>query len=215
MNMMKVITRTGILAIAAGLGVGTSSAGEPVAIVEEITAKGTSLQFMDYVEEGRVIDLGPRGTITLGYLASCLTEAIRGGRVVVGHKDSRVENGQVERRRTPCDGGAIRLSAAEADKSGVIVFRKPPGPQMTLYGSSPFISAPSTGSTIIIERIDVPGERHDLTLRDGFLDLADSATELRRGGIYRATAGDTELVCKVDQYARAGRTPLISRLLPL
>ena len=215
MSVMMAVIRTDALLIVAALGLGSAIAGEPVAIVEEIDAQGTDLRFMDYVEEGRVIDLGQRGTITLGYLASCLTEAIRGGRVVVGHKDSRVENGQVERRRTPCDGGAIRLSAAEADKSGVIVFRKPPGPQMTLYGTSPFIRSPSTGSTIIIERIDVPGERHDLTLRDGFLDLADSATELRRGGIYRATAGDTELVFKVDQYAKAGRTPLISRLLPL
>ena len=181
----------------------------------ELTVDGTGLRFMDYVEEGRIIDLGADGMVTLGYLASCLTETIRGGRVVVGRKKSTVENGDVRRRRAPCDGGAIRLSAAEADKSGVIVFRKPPGPQMTLYGTSPFISAPRTGSTIVIERIDVPGERHDLTLRDGFLDLADSATELRRGGIYRATAGDTELVFKVDQYAKAGRTPLISRLLPL
>ena len=215
MNMMKVITRTGILAIAAALGVGTACAGEPVAIVEEITAKGTGLQFMDYVEEGLVIDLGTDGKVTLGYLASCLTETIRGGRVVVGRKKSMVVSSDVQRQRVPCDGGAILLSAAEADKSGVIVFRKPPGPQITLYGTSPFISSPSTGSTVIIERIDVPGERHSLTLRDGFLDVADSAIELRRGGIYRATAGETELVFKIDQYARAGRTPLISRLLPM
>lgn len=215
MTMMKVATRTGIFAVTVALGLGTASAGEPVAIIEEITADGTGLQFMDYVEEGRIIDLGADGMVTLGYLASCLTETIRGGRVVVGRKQSTVETSDVQRRRAPCDGGAIRLSAAEADKSGVIVFRKPPGPQMTLYGTSPFISAPSIGSTIIIERIDVPGERHELTLRDGFLDLADSATELRRGGIYRATAGDTELIFKVDQYAKAGRTPLISRLLPL
>lgn len=215
MSVMKVMTRTALMAIVATLGFGVANAGEPVAIVEELDVEGSGLQFMDYVEEGRVIDLGTDGSVTLGYLASCLTETIRGGRVVVGRKKSTVENSEVKRQRAPCDGGAIRLSAAEADKSGVIVFRKPPGPQMTLYGTSPFISSPTARGAIVIERIDVPGERHDLTLRDGFLDLANSATELSRGGIYRATAGDTELVFEIDQYAKAGHTPLISRLLPL
>ncbi len=215
MNVMMVTIRTGTLAIATALGLGTASAGEPVAIVVELAAEGTGLQFMDYVEEGHVLDLGADGTITLGYLVSCLTEAIRGGRVVVGRTESSVENGDVQRERTPCDGGAIRLSVAEADKSGVMVFRKPGGPQITLYGTSPLISSPSADGFIVIERIDVPGERYRLRLQGGFLDLADSATELRRGGVYRATAGDTQLVFAVDQNARAGRTPLISRLLPL
>ena len=68
MNLLMVAIRTGTLAIAAALGLGTASAGEPVAIVVELTAEGTGLQFMEYVDEGHVIDLGADGTITLGYL---------------------------------------------------------------------------------------------------------------------------------------------------
>ena len=68
MNVMMVTIRTGTLAIATALGLGTASAGEPVAIVVELAAEGTGLQFMDYVEEGHVLDLGADGTITLGYL---------------------------------------------------------------------------------------------------------------------------------------------------
>jgi len=207
MTATKTMVRASAVAIVATLTVGTAFAGEPVAIIEEIDATGIDLRFMDYVEEGRVIDLGADGTVTLGYLMSCLTETIRGGRVVVGRKQSDVENGDVQRQRAPCDGGAIRLSAAEADNSGVIVFRRPPGPQLTLYGTSPVVSARTGGGKIVIERVDVPGERHDLTLRDGVLDLADAAIELRRGGVYRASTGETELVHEVLRVYMAMRLP--------
>jgi len=67
----------------------------------------------------------------------------------------------------------------------------------------------------VIERVDVPGERHALALRNGILDLVDASIELRRGGVYRAATGETELVFEVNRYAKSGRIPLISRLLPL
>ncbi len=54
-----------------------------------------------------------------------------------------------------------------------------------------------------------------LTVSGGYIDLSDSATELTRGGIYRATAGGVELDFVIDQFAEAGRTPVVGRLLRL
>ncbi len=139
-----------VVAIALTFGLSGASAGEPVAIVEALAAEGAGLRFMDYVEEGRIIDLGPGGTITLGYLASCRREHIRGGRIVVGRGQSSVENGEVRRERVNCDGGAIKLSASEADKSGVMVFRKPPRQRLTLYGASPVVLLSRAGGLITI-----------------------------------------------------------------
>ena len=59
-------------------------AQQPAAIVEEIDATGATLSQFDYVVPGRVIDLEPTGTLTLGYLASCERERIQGGTVTVG-----------------------------------------------------------------------------------------------------------------------------------
>ena len=206
-------TRLSTVAIACAFGLNAASAGEPVAIVENICAGPEGLAFMDYLEEGRVIDLGPGGTITLGYLSSCWLETIHGGRVVVGREKSVVESGKVQRKRVDCDGGAIRLSVEEADKSGVIVFRRPPGPQRTLYGTSPAIRFVGAGGAVSIERLDKPGQRHTLTIHGHFVDLGESGIELARGGIYRATAGNAVVVFKIDQLAGAGRTPIVGRLL--
>ncbi len=61
--------RLSTVAMAVAFGLNAASAGEPVAIIEALAAEGTGLRFMDYVEEARVIDLGPGGTITLGPVA--------------------------------------------------------------------------------------------------------------------------------------------------
>ena len=142
MGMTMTGAQWSVVAIALTTGLHAASAAEPVAIVETLAAEGTGLQFMDNVEEGRVIDLGSVGRITLGYLASCRQEQLRGGRVVVGRQQSTVENGEVRRERVDCDGGAIKLSAGEANKSGVMVFRKPPkrhslSPPLTQHRADP------------------------------------------------------------------------------
>ena len=213
MGMTLAAARLGLAAIAVAVGLDAASAGEPVAIVEDVAAVGADLRFMDYVEEGRVIELGADGTITLGYLASCWLEEIRGGRVVVGRTESAVENGEVRRERVLCDGGPIQLSAAEADKSGVTVFRRPAGDRLTLYGTSPVIQLAGAGGPVVIERFDQPGERHTLSVPGGYLDLSDTGTELTRGGVYRATAGNVELIFAINRFAEAGRAPVIGRLL--
>ena len=201
----------GVMAVAVGLN--AASAGEPVAIVENISAGPGGPAFMDYLEEGRVIDLGPGGTITLGYLASCWLETIRGGRIVVGREQSTVENGEVRRERVDCDGGAIELSVDEADKSGVMVFRRPPKRRLTLYGASPVVLLSGTGGSVTIERLDKAGAQLTLIVEGRFVDLAESGTTLVPGGIYRATVGDVALEFQIDPLAMPGPSPVVGRLL--
>ncbi len=205
--------RLSVVAIALTFGLNGANAGEPVAIVEALTAEGTGLRFMDYVEEGRVINLGPGATITLGYLASCRLEQIRGGRVVVGREQSTVENGEVRRERVDCDGGAIKLSAGEADKSAVMVFRKPPRQRLTLYGASPVVLLSGGGGLVTIVRLDKVGAQLTLTVEGRFVDLARSGTTLVPGGIYRATVDDVTLEFQIDPLATPGPSPVVGRLL--
>jgi hypothetical protein len=215
--MIRLLTELRLAAavIALGLMPGTAAAGEPVAIIEALTAENTGLRFMDYVEEGRVIDLGPGGTMTLGYLATCWQEEVRGGRITIGREQSVVERGAIERRRVDCDGGAIKLTTGIADKSGVMVFRRPAGSTLTVYGTSPIVRFNGTAAPVAIERLDQPGERHVFPAGGRFVDLADSGTVLTRGGVYRATAGQVAVVFKVDHLAATGRSPAVGRLLPL
>ena len=213
MGLAMAVPRLSVGAIALAFGLNAASAGEPVAIVEDLAAEGTGLRFMDYVEEGRVIDLGPSGTITLGFLASCRLERIRGGRIVVGREQSTVENGEVRHERVDCDGGAINLSASEADKSGVMVFRRPPKRRLTLYGVSPAVVLSGAGGSVTIERLDKAGTRLTLTVEGRFVDLAGSGTALVPGGIYRATVGDVALEFQIDPLAVPGPSPVVGRLL--
>lgn len=205
--------RLSVVAIAFTLGLNGADAGEPVAIVEALAAEGTGLRFMDYVEEGRVIDLGPDGTITLGYLASCRQEQIRGGRVVVGREQSTAENGEMRRQRVDCDGGAIKLSAGEADKSGVMVFRRPVKRRLTLYGASPVVLLSRAGGLVTIERLDKASARLTLTVEGHFVDFAGSGMALAPGGTYRATVGEATLEFRIDPSALPGPNPVVGRLL--
>ena len=109
-------------------GATPAAAGEPAAIVEDVGDGVEQLAFMDYVEAGRVIDLGQDGRIVLGYLRSCLRETVVGGRLTVGREQSSIAGGRVDRVRVECDGGRMVTSVREAGKSTVMVLRQvPPG----------------------------------------------------------------------------------------
>jgi len=213
---------TGILVLVASLR-------SPVAIIEDITGTPPAIHFMDYLKAGDVIQLGPQDSIVLGYLKSCWRETITGGTVTVGAEQSKVQNGKVERSQVACGGGKMELTAELAGKSGTMVFRDLPGsgqpgivpaPQFTLYGRSPVIEVRPRG-TLIIERIDAPGERHEVPLNGEhlvhgtFLDLATTDVVLAAGGVYRAKAGAQEIVFKIDPKAHPGQTPIVGRLLRL
>lgn len=206
---------------------GTSRAQGPVAVVEDVTGNPAGVEFMDYVEAGKVIRLGPKESIVLGYMKSCWRETITGGSVTVGAEQSAVEGGNVRREKVGCDGGKMQLSAQQASKSGAMVFRAPPKPaasgagpqpQLTLYGLSPVIDLKG-GGKLVIERLDQPGEKHEVTigggqlLRGAFYDFAKADKALVAGGLYRASVDGRQIVFKVDPYARPGQAPIVSRLL--
>ena len=70
---------------------GPGAAQAPVAVVEEVQGTVTGVEFMDYVAPGKVIKLGPNGSVVLGYMKSCWRETIGRRRE---HGPSRPGQGQ-------------------------------------------------------------------------------------------------------------------------
>jgi hypothetical protein len=219
----------GILLRSAGALILGASAQSPAAVVEEIQGSVPGVQFMDYVGPGQVIRLGAHDRIVLGYLKSCWRETISGGTVTVGPEQSEVAGGEVARTKVACEGGKMMLSAELAGKSGAMVFRQAPKPQavaavphpeFTLYGLSPVFEVRPPGK-IVIERLDQPGERHEIVVteqqlvRGAFLDLAKFGVALAPGGIYRAKLAEQQIVFKIDPDAKPGDVPLVGRLARL
>lgn len=213
----------------AGMLVLVASAQTPVAVIEDVTGNPAGIQFMDYVEPGKVIRLGPHDTVVLSYMKSCWRETITGGTVTIGTEQSAVEAGTLERTKVECEGGKMMLSTALANNSAGMAFRErprnaaempPPRPQFTLFSLSPVIEI-KPGGTLVIERIDKPGERHEILasaerlIHGAFLDLAKAGVVLVAGGIYRAKVDMREVVFRIDSGAQGGATPIVGRLVRL
>jgi hypothetical protein len=201
----------------------------PVAIVEELQGKVDGVEFMDYVAPGKVIKLAPRAMVVLGYMQSCWRETITGGTVIVGAERSMVHLGEIQRVKVDCDLSGIQLSDREAIQSAGSISRDlnsnqraptPPTPQLTLYGLSPIVEVRG-GGTLVIERIDAPGERYAVQLgssslvRGKFYDFAKAKKSLTPGGTYTASLGSRRITFKIDSHAMPGSTPIIGRLLRL
>ena len=196
----------------------------PAALVEDVTGRSAGVEFMDYVPTGKVVRLSVADSIVLSYLKSCVRETITGATFKVGTERSDVVGGTVKRDTVKCDKGALALATNQAAKSGVMVMRTAPRPvdpnkpTLTLYGLSPIVDLKG-GGTLVIERIDQPGERHEIQipaaqpLRGTYIDLAKAGKALTAGGTYRATAAGNIIVFKVDPFAQAGQAPIVSRLL--
>lgn len=200
-----------------------------VALVEDVTGTSAGVEFMDYVDVGKVIRLNPQDTIVLSYLYSCVRETITGGIITVGREHSEVESGKVERVSTSCDAGRMLLTTQLASQSAAAVVRapetkrdqtrSPPSPQFTLYGLSPMVEVGWGGGTVEITRVDKAGERYVLTigspqsLRSAHYDFAAEGKTLSAGGVYRATFGEQSLTFKVDPSAKPGKIPIVPRLL--
>jgi hypothetical protein len=202
--------------------------GPAVALVEEVT--GTpGVEFMDYVETGKVIPLNSQDSIVLSYLYSCVRETITGGVITVGKERSEVQSGKVVRISTACDAGRMLLSAELASQSAGTLLRNakaketepksPPVPEFTLYGLSPMLELRGGGGTVEIVRVDQDREHYVLTignqqlLRGAFYDLADAGVALTAGGVYRVTIGSQKVTFKIDPSAKPGKTPIVGRLL--
>jgi hypothetical protein len=208
---------------------GSAAAQVPVAIVEELQGKVDGVEFMDYVAPGKVIKLGSKDIVVLGYMKSCWRETIKGGTVIVGTEKSMVHLGDIQRVKVDCDVSEIQLSDREATQSAGSAFRNlnsdqrtatPATPQLTLYGLSPIVEVGS-GGILIIERIDAPGERYIVPLGSNslvqgrFYDLAKAKKSLTAGGTYAASLGSRKSTFKIDSHAMPGSTPIIGRLLRL
>jgi hypothetical protein len=199
----------------------------PAAIVEDVQGKVDGVEFMDYVAPGKIIKLGPKASITLGYLKSCLRETINEGVVLIGAEQSTVQLGNVQRVKVPCDTNAAQLSEREANQSAATTFRTmrsddkgggAPSKLPTIYGVAPLVQAKS-GSTLIIERTDGKEPTINLPLKSDimvggkFYDFAKTGKSLTPGGTYLATLGARRYTFQVDASATSSPTPIVGRLL--
>jgi hypothetical protein len=195
----------------------------PTALVEDVKSATADIEFMDYVGNGQVIKLEPGDVLVLSYLKSCEHETITGGTVIVGAERSDVRDGQIVRAKVPCDGGKMRLSSRQANKSAASAFRVQSADiQPTLYARTPVVQFPkvlaSEDRTLLIERIDRRGERQQFKIDDtiataGFYDLAKINVSLTRGATYDASVGGHKMTFHIDAKARSGPAPIVTRLL--
>ncbi len=205
------------------LAVPPSHAGEASAIVEDINMKSPPVQFMDFLEPGKKINLGAGGTLVLGYLQSCLRETIRGGVVVIGSEKSTVTGGKVEWLRVECDGGNMQLTTAQAGKSAVTVFRagskqkksKLPKAQLTLYATSPIVALTGKASKIELVRLDKTEPPLSVAISGRVIDLGKQNVKLEPGGLYRITADQRKVLFKIDPLAETNSTSLLQQLIRL
>jgi hypothetical protein len=221
-------SRLAVAATLIGFGVGAAMAADSVALVEDVSGTSAGVEFMDYVAAGRVIRLGAGDRLVLDYLRSCWRETITGGIVTVGAEQSVVAGGTVSRDKVECDGGKLRLSADQAAKSGVVVFRAPPKPgaahaapgERKIYGLSPIVELGGAGR-LVVERLDKPEAALTLEvapgqlLRGRFYDFARHGQTLAAGGTYRASIAGRSLVFQVDAKAKPGAIAPAGRLLTL
>ena len=203
---------------------GLAAAQSPVAVVEDVQGEVTGVEFMDYVAPGAIIKMGPDGKVVLGYMKSCRRETITGtGTVVVGAAESTAQLSTIAASNVQCDSGHSQLLDRQVRESAASVIRglgDDASPQVTLYGLSPVVEATGRGK-LVVERLDVPGERYDVNftaaslMRGKFYDFARNGTTLQPGGTYAASLGSHRVVFRVDPAAAPGPTSIIGRLVSL
>lgn len=202
---------------------GAASAQSPVAVVEDVEGKVTGAEFMDYVAPGAVIKIGADGKVVLGYMKSCRRETITGiGTVIIGPDESMVHLSDVDAGKVPCDSSHSQLVDRQVRDSAAAVVRgiEMVAPQVRLYGLSPIVQTKGRGE-LVVERLDVTGERYDVKLTPGlvtrgkFYDFARTNTSLTPGGTYAASLGSQRVVFVVDPAAAPGPAPVIGRLVNL
>jgi hypothetical protein len=206
---------------------GAASAQPPVAVVEDVQGKVTGAEFMDYVVPGQVIKLGPGGMVVISYLKSCWHETISGiGTVIVGAEQSAVHLADFKAGKVPCDSSQSEKIAREVGESAATVVRSlkddvaVTGLPLVLHGLSPIVATSGHGK-LVVERLDVKGERYDVNLSPAttkhgrFYDFATANIALKAGGMYTATSNSRQVVFQIDADAKPGSGPIIGRLVSL
>jgi hypothetical protein len=200
-------------------------AGPPAALVEDVQGEVSGAELMDYVAPGQVIKLGPEATVVMSYLKSCRRESVSGaGNVTVGPGESKVDGATLKSDIVNCDASHAQATTRETSEVAATIVRSlgpdsAPVAQAIIYGASPIFEARGRG-TLIVERLDQPGERQQVELsgrqfKGRFYDFAGTSHPLTPGGTYAASFGPARLVFKVDAQAKAGPGPAIGRLIRL
>lgn len=198
------------------LSTNAAAQGASVAILEEIQSAGGKHTAFDELKVGDRIELGAGGSAVIGYLDSCVRESIQGGTVTIANGQSDVEGGTVARETIACEATQLVLSEEEAGKSATVAFRAPPWEKhlrQVVPSASPLVLA--AGVQLEIKRLDGDEPTLNLPLQDGKVDLAARNATLTPGGFYQLTAGQKQIVIKIDPDAQPGPMPAMSRLVRL
>jgi hypothetical protein len=193
-----------------------AAAAQAVAILEEISGASGKHEAFDELKAGERLELGADGRAVIGYLGSCARETIEGGTVVIGKDQSQIEGGKVAREIIACEATQLVLTDQEAGQSATVVFRGPPWEKwvrQVVPSPSPVVLA--AGKTLKIKRLDEDEKSLTVPLTNGHADLAAEEIGLTPGGYYELTAGEKQMVIKIDPAAQAGPMPATSRLVRL
>ncbi|WP_315776671.1 MULTISPECIES: hypothetical protein [unclassified Bradyrhizobium] len=211
------------LAGPAMIGPPAAWAGPPAALVEDVQGDVAGAELMDYVAPGQVIKLGPDGAVVMSYLKSCRRETVNGaGSVTVGPGESTVDGATLKSDIVNCDASHAQATSRETSEVAATIVRSvgpdsAPVAQAIIYSASPIFEAKGRG-TLIVERLDQPGERQQVELsgrqyKGRFYDFAGTSHPLTPGGTYVASFSNARIVFKVDAQAKAGPGPAVGRLI--
>ena len=207
----------------------SQESGAPTAIVEEIEAADTEIQFMDLLLPGQVIKLGRNGKVTLSYFDSCTNEEIVGGSVTVGKEKSIVVGSKVTVKKSDdCHKGDFVLKTASAQSAAAVVFRgrKPnaekkvkakssPPPKRVLMSTHPVIlflgKSPKTVQLGDIFGLDVT----KLPAENARIDFYERGITLENDKTYVVEMDDEKVYLQIAADAVAGQGPLLRRAVIL
>ncbi len=93
-----------------------------IAVVEDVSAPSSGLNFMDFIFAGQTVDLGADGKLTVSYLSGCRSETIVGGKVVFEAGGAKATGGKVTPTLTPnCQTAAAEISPDSTEAGAVAV----------------------------------------------------------------------------------------------
>ena len=192
------------------------AAGSPAAIIEEISGV-KNLDRLELLAAGEEIDLGESGRIVLGYLRSCWQDTITGGRIVVTAYQSRVNGGNLLRRRVECDSAALAQAKTKAPLTPRAVVPLGdddlPKPDIVLFGRGPVVLSTGADRLVTIDRLDEPSPSLRMELVNGRIDLVDAGVDLKAKGLYRFSTNGASIVVRIDELAEPGSAPVVGRFL--
>ena len=194
----------------------SSSFAKDAAIVEDASGSLT-VGLFDVLKEGDEVDLGESGTLTLGYFSSCVSEAITGGHVIIGLRQSEVFDGDVARTTVACDGGNVMLSESQQAQSGADVFRdelqKQNNAKYVSFSDQPILIFFEPIKSLRIRRVDDDGIDKIIDINGAVANFEVLGVQLSAGGIYQVRIRDRRFYL-MPQERSGNRAPsLLNRVI--